>query len=452
MPLHPLAHVTFYRSGWRDSTDRIIGRSFIPLRGHALTSNYGEALTATMPLTRFWKPIFTRPVFMAVVALLYGSGSHSFVHAQTAAAAQAQAAPASSPIQPPSTANPLTRPEAQPRLDVDRDPIPSPDPIAPPAPAANTNLSSAPGSGPNGAAESSELQKQNGVYILHANVDEVILNCAVLDAKGKPVMNLDRDNFRVWEDGVEEQVNSVQHLDLPVSMGVLIDNSGSMRDKRAAVNAAALHLLDTSNPQDEAFVVNFSDHAYLDQRLTTDRVVLNRGISRSDSAGTTAMYDAVAASANELAKHGKNRKQVLLIITDGADNASRLNLQDAIRRVEGLGGPVVYTVGLLFDTERSETDRVKNDLETLSQETGGIAYFPRSLQDVYAIAADVARDIREQYVVAYHSSKPFSKQGYRTVRVEAVGSGRARLYVRTKRGYYAQAEQAKQPSDVAKQP
>ena len=152
-------------------------------------------------------------------------------------------------------------------------------------------------SAPNAATESADLKKQDGVYILHANVDEVILNCAVLDAKGQPVMDLNRNNFRVWEDGVAEHVNSVQHLDLPVSMGLLIDNSGSMRDKRAAVNAAAYNLLNDSNPQDEAFVVNFSDHAYLDQRLTTDRVVLDRGISRSDSAGTTAMYDAVAASA-----------------------------------------------------------------------------------------------------------------------------------------------------------
>ena len=111
----------------------------------------------------------------------------------------------------------------------------------------------------------------------------------------------------------------------------------------------------------------------------------------------------------------------MLIITDGADNASRLRLKDAIRRVQGLGGPVVYTIGLLFDTDRNESDRAKNDLETLSQETGGIAFFPRSLQEVDAIAADVARDIREQYVVAYHSSRPFSIQGYRTVRVEAAG-------------------------------
>jgi Ca-activated chloride channel homolog len=411
----------------------------------------GNAQGVKMPFTLVWKPICRGPVFLACVALLCGSGSRMLVHAQAATPSQTGFAPGNSQIQPPITTNPLTQPQAQPRLDVDRDPIPSPDPVAPPAPVANSNSTSAPKSSTSTAANSGDIQKQEGVYILHANVDEVILNCAVLDAKGQPVMDLKRDNFRVWEDGVAEQVNSVQHLDLPVSMGLLIDNSGSMRDKRAAVNAAAYHLLSASNPQDEAFVVNFSERAYLDQRLTTDRVVLNRGISRSDPAGTTAMYDAVAASASELANHGKNRKQVLLIITDGADNASRLRLRDAIRRVQGLGGPVVYTIGLLFDANQNESDRARNDLETLSQETGGIAYFPRSLQDVDAIAADVARDIREQYVVAYHSSRPFSMAGYRTVRVEATGSARGQLYVRTKRGYYAQSEQSKQPVDPTKQ-
>jgi VWFA-related protein len=157
------------------------------------------------------------------------------------------------------------------------------------------------------------------------------------------------------------------------------------------------------------------------------------------------MYDAVSASANELAKHGKNRKQVLLIITDGADDASRLSLQEAIRRVQGLAGPVVYSIGLLYDDEPQESERARNDLERLSQETGGVAYFANSIGDVNAIAAEVARDIREQYVVDYHSSKPFTQGGYRSVRVEAVSSRHGALSVRTKRGYYPKTEEEAQP-------
>ncbi len=276
--------------------------------------------------------------------------------------------------------NDPTRPETQPPLDVDRDPIPSPDPDVSPTTAAMPSGSGTPSAGnapgrtgnspANQAAgnQGSGIEKQqNGMYILHANVDEVLLNCAVMDAKGQPVLDLSREDFRVWEDGVPQTVNAAQHLDVPVSMGILIDDSGSMRDKRATVNDAAYHLLNASNPADEAFVVNFADRPYLDQGFTTDRVALSRGMSRYDPAGTTALYDAVAASADQLAKYGKNRKQVLLIITDGADNASRLNLQEAIRRVQGLAGPVVYTVGLLFDDEPQESEQARNDLERLSR-------------------------------------------------------------------------------------
>jgi Ca-activated chloride channel family protein len=289
------------------------------------------------------------------------------------------------------------------------------------------------------------------MYTLHADVDEVLLNCSVIDEKGRTVTDLSQSDFRVWEDGVPQTVNSILHQDLPVSMGILVDNSGSMRDKRATINAAALKLLKASNPLDTAFIVNFSERAFLDQGFTSDLVALDRGLSRSDSQGTTAMYDAVAASADELVKHAKERKQALLIITDGADNASRLTLAQAIRRVQNLGGPVVYTIGLLFDVDRKESDQARSALEALSEETGGIAYFPKSLQDVDNIAEEVARDIRNQYVVDYRSTKSASLGGYRTVHVEAKAPSHGRLVVRTKKGYYAQPPQHTQVTQAEKQ-
>ncbi len=345
-----------------------------------------------------------------------------------------------------------TRPEVQPRLDVDRDPIPSPDPdvTAPVVSSAPSNTSTtANSSTPSNAAKPGELQKlPNGMYTLHADVDEVLLSCTVIDEKGRSIEDLNQADFRVWEDGVPQAINSVQHQDLPVSLGILVDNSGSMRDKRWTVNAAAYHLLKASNSRDEAFVVNFSDRAFLDQGFTTDLVALNRSLSRFDSSGTTAMYDAVAAAADELTKHAKLRKQAILIITDGEDNASRLSLDQTVRRVQNLGGPVVYSIGLLFDARPEESERTRTALETLSRETGGVAYFPHSLQDVDAIAAQVAHDIRDQYTVDYHASRPASLGGYRVVHVEANGPNRGRLTVRTRRGYYAapmnQTQSAKQ--------
>jgi len=263
-----------------------------------------------------------------------------------------------------------------------------------------------------------------------------LLNCTVVNEKEQLVKDLKRSDFRAWEDGVPQTIDSFQHQDLPVSMGILVDNSGSMRDKRSAVNAAALDLVRASNRQDAAFIVNFSDKAYLDQDFTSDIGALERGLSHSDSRSTTALYDAVAASADQLARHAKQPKQVLLIITDGADNASRLSLEQAIRRVQNLGGPVVYSIGMLFGDDKAESQRARSALQTLSQETGGIAYFPNSLQDVDEIAEEVARDIRDQYIIGYHSTKPASLGGYRTVHVEAKAPNHGKLIVRTRGGYY----------------
>ena len=336
-----------------------------------------------------------------------------------------------------------TRPEIQPRLDIDRDPIASPDPE-------ETKTSAT--EEPTGPARPGDVQKDKaGMYTLRTNVDEVLLNCSVIDEKGRTVTDLDTKDFLVWEDGVPQTVNSVLHQDLPVSMGILVDNSGSMRDKRAAVNGAALNLLKASNRQDMAFIVNFSDHAFLDQGFTSDLVALDRGLSRSDPKGTTALYDAVAASADELVRHAKERKQAILIITDGADNASRLTLSQTIRRVQNLGGPVVYTIGLLYDVDRREAERARGDLEALAGETGGIAYFPESVNDLNAIVAEVARDIRNQYVVDYRSSKPAAMGGYRTIHVEAKSPNHKRLTVRTKKGYYAQPLPRSEISQAAKQ-
>jgi VWFA-related protein len=373
---------------------------------------------------------------LAALILLGGLGSRSLAQTpppraqtQTVNPAQAQ------------TFDP-TRPETQPDLSLDHDPILSPDPednvaINPAAPVPNER----PGALTKG---------QNGVYTLHQDVDEVLLNCTVIDENGKPVLDLNQGDFHIWEDGVPQAPNSFQHQDLPVSMGIVVDNSGSMRDKRSTVNGAALTLLRASNPSDAAFVVNFSDRAFLDQGFTSDISLINRGLSHFDSQGTTAMYDAVAASADELAKYAKQPKQALLIISDGADNASRLSLEQAIRRVQNLGGPVVYTIGLLFDNEPQESQRARSALDMLSEETGGIAYFPRSLQDVDRIAADVARDIRNQYVVGYHSTKSSSIEGYRVLHVEVRAPRHGRLIVRTRKGYYAKRAPA-QPTQTAQE-
>jgi len=221
-----------------------------------------------------------------------------------------------------------------------------------------------------------------------------------------------------------------------------------MSRKRPAVNKSALDLILASNPKDEAFVVNFSDEAYIDQEFTSDVNKLRDGLSHIESRGGTALYDAVVASADKLAADAKRPKQVLILITDGEDNASTLNLEQTIRRVQQLSGPVIYSIGLLFGDEmtRAEVRHARRALEMLSTETGGMAFFPKSIEQIDQIAAEVARDIRNQYTLGYHSTKPTTEQGFRRVQVTAEAKGMSKLNVRTRTGYFPVVRVAKQPA------
>lgn len=316
-------------------------------------------------------------------------------------------------------------PGAAPSLTVDRDPVRSPDGESP---------------------AKTRLEKAKGGYVLRTDVEEVVLNATVLDGT-QLVDGLNKSNFQVFEDGVQQKIISFQHTDLPVSIGLVIDNSGSMSRKRPSVNKSALDLIEASNSQDEAFVVNFSDEAFIDQDFTSDIAKLREGMSHIESRGGTALYDAVVASADKLAQDAKRPKQVLILITDGEDNASMLNLEQTIHRVQELSGPVIYSIGLLFGDEmtRSESRHARRALEMLSTETGGMAFFPKSIEQVDQIAAEVARDIRNQYTIGYHSTKPSSVPGFRRVLVVAKDSSHDKLTVRTRTGYFPEASMPKEP-------
>jgi len=273
----------------------------------------------------------------------------------------------------------------------------------------------------------------------------VRLNASVLDASGKSIQTLTQAAFKVYEDGVPQTLTSFRHEDLPVSIGLLIDSSGSMYDKRQAVDKAALDLVRLSNPKDEEFLVDFSSEAFIDQDFTSSLEKLQQGLSYIKSSGGTAAYDALVASADYLTKNAKNPKQVLIIVTDGEDNASSATLEQAIRRIQDLDGPVIYCVGLLFgeDTDKRESKHARRVLESVAEQTGGAAYFPKSLKEVDAIAAEVAADIRTQYSLAYRSTNPPANGGYRKVHVEAKDKAFSRLDVRTRSGYYPRTSAAK---------
>ena len=330
-----------------------------------------------------------------------------------------------------------TQPQRQTPLSQDSDPVPSPDPLK--APATTT---------PTRPAQAGEVTREGGRYTLTQNAYEVRLNASVIDAAGRNVDTLSKDAFHVYEDGVPQTILGFSHEDTPVSIGILIDSSGSMYDKKDATTTAALDLVRLSNPQDEAFLVDFSSEAYIDQDFTSSVDKLQQALTAYfKPSGGTALYDAVVASADYLSKNGKRPKQVVLIITDGEDNASSASLEQTIRRVQELDGPAIYCVGILFgeDVSRREARHARDVLQELADQTGGVAYFPHSLKEVDGLARQVAEDIRSQYTLSYRSTKSPELGGYRQIHVEAKEKGFRGLQVRTRSGYYPKTPNGTQP-------
>jgi len=279
-----------------------------------------------------------------------------------------------------------------------------------------------------------------GTFVIRKDVDEVLLHATVVDDKQHIVTNLDRAAFSVFEDGKPQTIVSFHHEDIPVAMGIVIDNSGSMREKRAKVNQAALNLVRSSNPQDEVFVVNFNDEYYLDQDFTNDLLKLKEALEKIDAKGGTALYEAVVASADHLKRNARLERKVLFVVTDGEDNASRETLEQAVKQLQEENGPSVYAIGVLGDEEHPK--RAKRALEILAQRTGGVAFFPKTLDEVDEISRQVAHDIRNQYTIGYKPTNPKVAGGFRQIRVDAKAKGHGKLMVRTKSGYYAGSQGA----------
>lgn len=297
-----------------------------------------------------------------------------------------------------------------------------------------------PGAGQSAPSQAPPPSAQGTPYRMKRDVELVVLYASVLDDRGNFVPSLQENNFKVFEDKVEQKVSVFKREDVPVSLGLVVDNSGSMRDKREKVNAAALAFVKTSNPQDEVFVVNFNDEFFLDldKDFTSDVRELRDALERVDSRGGTALYAALVGSMDHLKKATRDKK-VLLVVTDGEDNASgHVTLQSAVEEARK-SGTLMYTVGLLNQEEKRAARHARKDLVTLATETGGAAFFPNSVEEVQAICGLIARDIRNQYVLAYYPTNMARDGSFRTVHVDVVNPPHAngKLTVRTRLGYYA---------------
>lgn len=300
------------------------------------------------------------------------------------------------------------------------------------------------------AQEPAQAQRQQGEAKIVRNVDLVVLHTTVVDPRsGHVVTDLKRENFRIFEDKVEQQMSTFRREDVPVTVGLIIDNSGSMREKRERVNSAALTFVKTSNPQDEVFVVNFNDEYYLDldKDFTNDLGELKDALERIDSRGSTAMYDAVIGSLDHL-KKGTKDKKVLLVVTDGIDNASRVGNGDFKRGLQiamleaQKSQALIYMVGLFADERGREKRQARDALEKLAQATGGLAFFPETLAEVEPICTQIANDIRNQYTLTYYPTNTAKDGSFRRVEVQLdnLPRGRGKLQVRARTGYYAPKE------------
>jgi Ca-activated chloride channel family protein len=301
---------------------------------------------------------------------------------------------------------------------------------------------------PTWAQESSPLQRRpSDEYTISVNVNMVVLRATAQDHKGTLVSGLGKDEFQVYEDGVLQPIKYFSHEDIPVTVGLVIDNSGSMRPKRADVIAAALAFARSSNPQDQMFVVNFNEKVSFglpDNTPFTDQVAqLEGALSRIAADGETALYDAVAAALEHL-KKGKCDKKVLIVISDGGDNASKRKLSEIMTLV-GQPDAIIYTIGI-FDMQ--DADRNPGVLKRLAKDTGGEAFLSESLRDVVPICERIAHDIRNQYTISYVPTNRNRDGSYRVIKVQARAPGLGRLLVRTRTGYFAPSKS--QPSPAAK--
>jgi Ca-activated chloride channel homolog len=283
-------------------------------------------------------------------------------------------------------------------------------------------------------AQEPPASQDGDVATFHTETNLVVLHASVTDKSGKLLTNIPQAAFKVLENGIEQPLKIFRREDVPVSMGIIIDNSGSMRDKRSKVAAASMALVKASNPQDEVFIVNFNDDLYLDCPFTNDNKKLEEALDKIDAKGGTAMRDAISGSIDYVKDSGKREKKVLLVVTDGNDNTSNETLEQLVRKARQ-SEVLIYAIGLLSEEEPREAGKARRALKALAEASGGMDFYPKDLAEVDRITPQVAHEIRNQYILGYLPTNAVLDGSFRKVSVLVKGYGSAT--VRTRNGYYA---------------
>ena len=285
-------------------------------------------------------------------------------------------------------------------------------------------------------------------FTLSVDVELVQLPVSVVDKDGRPVSGLAREHFQVFEDNTLQDISLFKYEDVPLSLGLVIDNSGSMRNKRERVNSAALSFVRAGNPDDETFIVNFDDAAYLEQDFTGSIGDLIDVLDNIDTRGETALYDAIYLSLDH-AKAGKRDKKALLLISDGEDNKSKYGINRVIEALRE-SKVTVYAIGLMEENDqrgglfrKSPSKKAKEALEQFAELTGGQAFFPKSIDEVAEICQRIAHDLRNHYTIGYNPSNKMLDGTWREVRVKVNPPKNAPKVssIFSKPGYYAPASE-----------
>jgi Ca-activated chloride channel family protein len=275
--------------------------------------------------------------------------------------------------------------------------------------------------------------QENPVTTFRTESDLVSLNVSVFDQEGRVVKGLPQSAFTVFEDNQKQQITVFRQEDVPISLGLVIDTSASMLNKRERVNSAALAMVKASNPNDEVFVISFSEEAFVTQDFTSDVKRLESSLHKMESRGETAMRDALSLGLDHLRAHSKKDKRVLLVITDGEDNSS-IQKQENLVRLAHLSNVIIYGIGILGSEQPDSAQRAKASLEALTLATGGRSWFPNDVAEIEKITPEIAHEIRNQYVIGYIPENTASTGAFRAIRVEV---NVPKATARTRSGYYS---------------
>lgn len=273
-------------------------------------------------------------------------------------------------------------------------------------------------------------------FKLSVDVDLVVFNVTVTDSKSRPVKGLSKGNFRIIEAGQDQPIQFVRPEDTPATVGLVIDNSGSMRRKRSDVVDAALAFAESSNPQDEIFIVNFNERVFMGlpagMSFTNDLATLRSALGNTRAQGKTALYDGVSAGLKHL-KAGAHQRKALVVLSDGGDNASAASEKDVLSLAEE-SNATIYTIEIEDPDDKDQNPKVLEDLAKL---TAGEAYRAKSLDELSGIWRKIAGGIRDQYTIGYISKNRAHDGTFRNVKVIATGKDGKELRVRARKGYVA---------------